>query len=221
MRPIKCRYLSSSELAKERIAKAENGKGLKEKSLGFLSNGFIKLFLSAKSILSLEQAAVLLSTSQEDHKLKTKVKCPLRQIRRLYDIANVFLALGIIKKAHLANKKPAFLWRGVEGLKYSMHRLSDKSTASESSRQDFSPCEELCGLDLNKIFAPRPSSSSRGIHDTPQLKTVQDDFKLTTRSAFRLCQLFVTGEKENLIPNMSTPLPKGLHFSDLVLFSLT
>ena len=42
----------------------------------------------------------------EAEKLKTKV-------RRLYDIANVYKSLGIIKKTILPNKKPGFEWVGV------------------------------------------------------------------------------------------------------------
>ena len=80
----------------------------KEKSLGFLAIGFIKLFIHWKPIISLEQAAFKLTLGEEIHKLKTKV-------RRLYDIANVFLALGIIKKAYLQTRKPAFSWVGLEG----------------------------------------------------------------------------------------------------------
>lgn len=62
---------TSSSSAPEEMS--ESCKDHKEKSLGFLSNGFIKLFINSKSILSLEQAAMLLSRNEEEHKLKTKV----------------------------------------------------------------------------------------------------------------------------------------------------
>jgi len=45
----------------------------------------------------------------EPQKLKTKV-------RRLYDIANVFKSLGLVKKTYLSNRKPGFEWIGVSGL---------------------------------------------------------------------------------------------------------
>ena len=57
----------------EKTDNTETEKAPKEKSLGFLSNGFIRLFIKTKKMMSLEQAAVLLSNSDEDHKLKTKV----------------------------------------------------------------------------------------------------------------------------------------------------
>jgi hypothetical protein len=50
----------------------ENSKG-KEKSLGFLAIGFIKLFVHWKPVISLEQAAQKLTHGEELHKLKTKV----------------------------------------------------------------------------------------------------------------------------------------------------
>ena len=90
----------------------------KEKSLGFLAIGFIKLFIGWRNIITLEQAAQKLTLTKESHKLKTK-------IRRLYDIANVFLALGIIKKAYLPNRKPAFSWNGLYGLLMMMRKLGN------------------------------------------------------------------------------------------------
>jgi len=78
----------------------------REKSLGLLSQKFVQLFLASKlNVVSLDTAArILLGDSQDDAKLKTK-------IRRLYDIANILCSLHLIQKVHLANsRKPAFLW---------------------------------------------------------------------------------------------------------------
>lgn len=44
----------------------------------------------------------------ESSKVKTK-------IRRLYDIANVYKSLGIIRKTTLYNKKSGFEWLGLKG----------------------------------------------------------------------------------------------------------
>lgn len=61
--------------------------------------------------MSLEEAARQLSSNViDDHKIKTK-------IRRLYDIANVFKSLGLIRKTSITEtKKPAFIWVGESGL---------------------------------------------------------------------------------------------------------
>lgn len=128
----------------------------------------------------------------------------------------MFLALGIIKKAHLDNKKPAFLWKGLEGLKGSMGKLSSQSTSSELSKDDVI-LTELSSLEFHKIVIPEPHPKIKSIQDTPQLK-VQDDFKLTSRSAFRICKLFhSSSEKENYpVGSSHTPQAKGIHLSDLV-----
>jgi len=85
-------------------------KNRKEKSLGKLCQSFIILFLSWKKTISLEQAAKKLTETspQDENKIKTK-------IRRLYDIANVLNALGLIQKTLLENRKPAFRWIGLGG----------------------------------------------------------------------------------------------------------
>lgn len=82
----------------------------REKSLEILSVGFLKLFLSWKKVISLEEAAIKLTNPPEPNKIKTR-------IRRLYDIANVFKSIGIIKKTHLDSKtKPGFEYLGYQGL---------------------------------------------------------------------------------------------------------
>lgn len=75
-----------------------------------MSVGFLKLFLSWKKVISLEEAAIKLTNPPEPNKVKTR-------IRRLYDIANVFKSIGIIKKTHLDCKtKPGFEYLGYQGL---------------------------------------------------------------------------------------------------------
>jgi hypothetical protein len=118
----------------------------KEKSLGLLSNGFIKLFFTWKETISLEQAARRLSSNNaEDNKIKTK-------IRRLYDIANVFSALGLIKKTCLESKKPAFMWIGLEGLDNFISRL--KGSIDE---KEIFPMTERKG-DNDMLLETPPSS---------------------------------------------------------------
>lgn len=81
----------------------------REKSLGTLSQKFVRLFLSADDgIVSLESAARRLmdNANMDENRLKTK-------IRRLYDIANILCSLGLIEKTHMADggRKPAFKWK--------------------------------------------------------------------------------------------------------------
>jgi len=56
----------------------------REKSLGLLSTGFIRLFLSWKGTISLEQAGRKMSSEDiEDNKIKTKVNIKFPQIPNL------------------------------------------------------------------------------------------------------------------------------------------
>ncbi|KAF1783241.1 E2F Family [Phytophthora cactorum] len=81
------------------------------KSLSKLSQMFVQLFLGKEDcIIPLDQAAKQLiqmedSESEEDRLLKTK-------IRRLYDVANVLVSVGLIEKLQLSNsRKPVFRWK--------------------------------------------------------------------------------------------------------------
>uniref|UniRef100_A0AAV1UTR0 E2F/DP family winged-helix DNA-binding domain-containing protein n=1 Tax=Peronospora matthiolae TaxID=2874970 RepID=A0AAV1UTR0_9STRA len=81
------------------------------KSLSKLSQMFVQLFLGKEDcIIPLDQAAKQLiqmedSESEEDGLLKTK-------IRRLYDVANVLVSVGLIEKLQLSNsRKPVFRWK--------------------------------------------------------------------------------------------------------------
>lgn len=125
----------------------------REKSLGLLSTGFIKLFLSWKGTISLEQAGRKLSSENiEENKIKTK-------IRRLYDIANVFSSLGLIKKTCLESKKPAYEWVGLQGLNAFINRLNSCSDereifleSSSKHKEKISPVTETKNLDKQNSF---------------------------------------------------------------------
>ncbi|KAJ1280973.1 hypothetical protein BS78_04G273200 [Paspalum vaginatum] len=80
----------------------------KEKSLGLLTQNFVKLFLTMEvDTVSLDEAAkLLLGEGHEETNMRTKV-------RRLYDIANVLSSLNLIEKVQQGDtRKPAFRWLG-------------------------------------------------------------------------------------------------------------
>ena len=88
-------YLSSSEDILENFVHSELKnfnfkKNKREKSLALLSLSLVQLFYEKGPLQTLEETASELS-GRLDSKLKTK-------IRRLYDITNVFKALGLVKK---------------------------------------------------------------------------------------------------------------------------
>ncbi|KAF8100070.1 hypothetical protein N665_0231s0010 [Sinapis alba] len=83
----------------------------REKSLGLLTQNFIKLFVCSQArIISLDEAAkLLLGDAHNTSIMRTKV-------RRLYDIANVLSSMNLIEKTHtLDSRKPAFKWLGYNG----------------------------------------------------------------------------------------------------------
>jgi len=106
----------------------------REKSLGVLSQKFVRLFLHADDgIVSLESAARRLmdETNLDENRLKTK-------IRRLYDIANILCSLGLIEKTHMADgsRKPAFKWT---------YSLDTAGFAGASGPQGGGPLASLSG----------------------------------------------------------------------------
>ncbi|EKX52208.1 hypothetical protein GUITHDRAFT_133924 [Guillardia theta CCMP2712] len=81
----------------------------REKSLGVLSQKFVRIFLHAhRGVVSLESAArrLMNKASIDENRLKTK-------IRRLYDIANILCSLNLIEKTQMpdGSRKPAFKWK--------------------------------------------------------------------------------------------------------------
>ncbi|KAL9267295.1 E2F transcription factor-like E2FE-like protein [Drosera capensis] len=83
----------------------------REKSLGLLTQNFVKLFIcTGADIICLDDAAkVLLGDGQNTVIMRSKV-------RRLYDIANVLSSMELIQKTnHPETRKPAFKWLGYSG----------------------------------------------------------------------------------------------------------
>eukprot|EP00960_Hanusia_phi_P070941 767435-Hanusia_phi.AAC.1 len=81
----------------------------REKSLGVLSQKFVRIFLHAhRGVVSLESAArrLMSKSNIDENRLKTK-------IRRLYDIANILCSLNLIEKTQMpdGSRKPAFKWK--------------------------------------------------------------------------------------------------------------
>jgi len=102
------------------------------KSLGFLCESFICLFILWKPVLTLEEAAVKISkVLLSDSKLKTKV-------RRLYDIANVLWVLKVVKKTLLKNGKPAFQWVGKNGVIELSTEIDSEAQSISKNHQEIS-----------------------------------------------------------------------------------
>ncbi|KAK6163819.1 hypothetical protein DH2020_000683 [Rehmannia glutinosa] len=91
---------------------SKSGDNRKEKSLGLLTQNFVKLFLCTDmDMISLDDAAKLLLGDGKHTSMTTRTK-----VRRLYDIANVLSSMKFIEKTHHPEtRKPAFRWLGLNG----------------------------------------------------------------------------------------------------------
>lgn len=108
--------------------KSENRR---EKSLGLLTQNFVKLFLCTDvDMICLDEAAkILLGDGRPPAMTRTKV-------RRLYDIANVLSSMKFIEKTHHPeNRKPAFRWLGLR--ERSEDTSVDALCANESKKRVF------------------------------------------------------------------------------------
>lgn len=102
----------------------------KEKSLGLLTQNFVKLFLTMEvETFSLDEAArLLLGEGHAESNMRTKV-------RRLYDIANVLSSLNLIEKTQQADtRKPAFRWLGQAKRKQENNTMVALPTARPNKR---------------------------------------------------------------------------------------
>ncbi|KAJ4973864.1 hypothetical protein NE237_007038 [Protea cynaroides] len=106
---------SSSSVISRLSASSKPGDNRREKSLGILTQNFIKLFLCSNlDLISLDDAArILLGDAHNSSQMRNNSAA---KVRRLYDIANVLSSMNLIEKTHHAeSRKPAFRWLGVRG----------------------------------------------------------------------------------------------------------
>lgn len=168
----------------------------KVKSLGNFCQQFIKLFVTWKAVLSLEEGAKQISDGEvyDEKLLKTK-------IRRLYDIANVLQSIGLIHKTQMSNsRKPAFKWVGLKGVKFAIEdiktlvRETQKELCSQKGSVKSSSMttgkKSLMGVDWlvkqNSVrcaskAAPMKTDAERGMQSPP---SVQVNLKLKRSASF-------------------------------------
>nr|XP_018674583.1 PREDICTED: E2F transcription factor-like E2FE isoform X2 [Musa acuminata subsp. malaccensis] len=104
--------INSSSLSSGACCKARSA-NRREKSLGTLTENFIKLFLTTdRDTISLDDAARLLLGAIHDASYMRNNNAA--KIRRLYDIANVLSSINLIEKTQVEARKPAFRWLGLK-----------------------------------------------------------------------------------------------------------
>ncbi|XVF54191.1 hypothetical protein PTKIN_Ptkin05aG0160900 [Pterospermum kingtungense] len=137
----------------------------KEKSLGLLTQNFVKLFVCSNvKLISLDDAArLLLGNAQNTSIMRTKV-------RRLYDIANVLSSMNLIEKTHTVDtRKPAFRWLGLRGK--SDKRPVDSLVLNESKKRVF-------GTDVTNISFKRNRVDSLSDQNVNQCTMMKKQIKV-------------------------------------------
>ncbi|XVF12155.1 hypothetical protein REPUB_Repub08aG0090000 [Reevesia pubescens] len=133
----------------------------REKSLGLLTQNFVKLFVCSNAeLISLDEAAkLLLGNAHNASIMRTKV-------RRLYDIANVLSSMNLIEKTHTVDtRKPAFRWLGLRGK--SEKGSADALAINESKKRVF-------GTDVTNISFKRNKVDSSNVnHCTKMQKQIK------------------------------------------------
>ncbi|XP_026484336.1 transcription factor E2F7-like [Vanessa tameamea] len=152
----------------------------KHKTLGVLAQRFLMLFLvePPNTLINLEMAVSVLIDSSNKNKSTLSPEQLDRQhkskVRRLYDIANVFISIGLIEKVsgNLILKKPVFKYVGPFKMKKSdkvvLHTLSPITPLSVlDTQQQMTPCHIFAGKSKRKLEFTTPSTDKLGITTPP------------------------------------------------------
>ncbi|KAL3645341.1 E2F/DP winged-helix DNA-binding domain [Castilleja foliolosa] len=136
-------YEKVSDDDEDDIVAPKTGDNRKEKSLGLLTQNFVKHFLCTDmDMISLDDAAKLLLGDGKHTLMTTRTK-----VRRLYDIANVLSSMKFIEKTHHPEtRKPAFRWLGLNGKP--QNGVPNNSGSTESKKRVF-------GADITNVAAKR------------------------------------------------------------------
>lgn len=110
---------------------ADEDEGRKERAMARLTQRFAQLLMqSPTGAIELEDAAMkLLGPSAEGEKSKSKV-------RRLYDIANIMCALGLIAKTNMDKAKTWFRWLGPADVSSNIEAAAHSDAVKELQTQE-------------------------------------------------------------------------------------
>merc|ERR1711916_76341 len=220
------------ETAQSSDAEGDGAGGTKRgESLGALSRKFVSLFLDAEegSVLTLENAAVVMQRKDAATPDKSKTK-----VRRLYDVANIFAAIGIISKKRVAGvRKPGFVWNAQSPLLAGKEEFFTYNAAANEDEDEMDEMEDDAGepRDEYKPSGKRRSArQKRKLFDRDEEVTAASSQELMARIAgavpsapvvtmqpgFKLAPLPALEQQENMaVGGFVTREGRALNFPDV------
>lgn len=139
----------------------------KKKSLTFLSVRFLKAFCAKNGKMSFKALITKFADNEKEPK-EDSAKCGKNKVRRLYDIINVFKALGLISKEENKTGKNSFYWSGSEGLILKLNEVKSPQDRNNSI---------LTTRDIN--FRKEPfTTENRNQQNLKQVKMPNSGFKI-------------------------------------------
>ncbi|CAK1548402.1 unnamed protein product [Leptosia nina] len=142
----------------------------KHKTLGVLAQRFLMLFLvePPNRLINLEMAVSVLIDTNTKNKSALSPEQMDRQhkskVRRLYDIANVLISIGLIEKVYGNSilKKPVFRYVGIKMKKlgkdlFTLTPITPITTFNSS--QQLSPCQVFAGKSKRKLEFTTPTTN--------------------------------------------------------------
>ncbi|KAL5816367.1 hypothetical protein ACOSQ3_024745 [Xanthoceras sorbifolium] len=165
----------SDSLNPRPVLKSSKTDSRREKSLGLLTQNFVRLFVCSNvDMITLDEVAkLLLGDAHNTSIMRTKV-------RRLYDIANVLSSMNLIEKTHTTDtRKPAFRWLGVKKLEVA---YADSLILNESRKRTFGADVTNISFKRNKVDSSINGDISQGVKMHKQMK-VDDLVKVVDRSS--------------------------------------
>ncbi|XXG56173.1 hypothetical protein AAC387_Pa03g3658 [Persea americana] len=157
----------------------------REKSLGLLTQNFLKLFLTMNvNMISHDEAANFLFG--DIHGL-TQVK---KKVKRLYDIANVLAAMNLIEKTYQTeSRKPVYKWLGFKG------RSVNDAVFSSRPPDPQPPKKRKFGTDITNIDFVKKSKLNSSVDVKPVKMQMNSDDSSAQRDCTHLRKQKQQGSK--------------------------